>query len=256
MIGFTESVDIRTLKDLAVSENKRRAKACAQTAPCQEVLIYEDQGSGVLLDLGDFGDYREPTVSDSLRAGCDIVSFSGDKLLGGPQAGIIVGSKHLIDRLKANPLARALRLDKMTLAALEATLRLYLDEEQAHKEIPTLRMLTESRDEVRKRAQILFDALSAALPAHCAELSVVEEVSRAGGGALPMCDIPTYVVRVCFLQKNAQDCEQYLVSQNEPPIVPRIKKDTLLFDARTLLSGAEIQEIAQALTTFFEGDRA
>ncbi len=116
------------------------------------MLVYEDQGSGAFINLACFGAHAEPTVAESLRGGCDLVSFSGDKLLGGPQAGIVVGSKQLIDRLKKNPLARAMRLDKMTLAALEATLRLYLDPERALASIPTLRMLSEP-DGRRARAR-------------------------------------------------------------------------------------------------------
>ncbi len=145
------------------------------------------------------------------------MSFSGDKLLGGPQAGIIVGAKPLIARLKKNPLARALRLDKMTLAALEATLRLYLNPENARREIPTLRMLTETADEVRVRTKKLASMLKKALPADACEVSIVEEISRAGGGALPMCDIPTYCVQVKFLQGDALSCDRHLVSERLAP---------------------------------------
>lgn len=125
LIGFTESVAISELRSLADDENAAREQAGGTSG--DKLLVYEDQGSGAFMRLTCFGDYAEPTVSESLQAGADLVSFSGDKLLGGPQAGIIVGAKPLIARLKKNPLARALRLDKMTLAALEATLRLYLN---------------------------------------------------------------------------------------------------------------------------------
>ena len=152
VVGFTESVGVKELRALADAENARRREAAAG-ADFEELLVYEDQGSGAFLNLPCFGAYAEPTVAESLAAGCDLVSFSGDKLLGGPQAGIIAGSKHLIERLKKNPLARALRLDKMTLAALEATLRLYLDEERALREIPTLRMLAEPVEDVQQRAE-------------------------------------------------------------------------------------------------------
>ncbi|MEG2476801.1 L-seryl-tRNA(Sec) selenium transferase [Gordonibacter sp.] len=253
MIGFTESVDVRELRRLADAENERRhaGTGVAPAGTPDELLVYEDQGSGVLVHLATLGEHAEPTVADSVARGCDLVSFSGDKLLGGPQAGIVVGAKRHIDRLKANPLARALRLDKMTLAALEATLRLYLDGERAASEVPTLRMLVEPAETVRLRAEKLAEALTAALPPQCAALSLVEEVGRAGGGALPMCDIPTWAVRVEFLRGDALSCERYLVSEREVPVVGRIKRDALLLDARTILEG-EGDEIARAVASYFE----
>lgn len=250
MIGFTESVNVKELRELADAENASRTREDGP-AGAGELLVYEDQGSGAFMRLGCFGDYAEPTVAESLHAGCDLVSFSGDKLLGGPQAGIIVGAKRHIDRLKKNPLARALRLDKMTLAALEATLRLYLNPDEARKKIPTLRMLTESADEVRGRAEKLAAKVREATPEGAAQIDLVEEVSRAGGGALPMCDIPTWAVRLTFAQGTALDCDRALVSQREVPVIGRLKKETLLFDARTLLSEGEIEEVAQAVGEYF-----
>ena len=252
MIGFTESVAISELRELADEENATRAQE-GTGASANELLVYEDQGSGAFMRLTCFGDYAEPTVAESLRAGADIVSFSGDKLLGGPQAGIIVGAKPLIDRLKKNPLARALRLDKMTLAALEATLRLYLDPENARREVPTLRMLTETADDVLVRAKKLEKALAGALPRDACEISIVEETSRAGGGALPMCDIPTYCVQLQFSQGDALSCDRHLVSERLVPVVGRLKKDALLFDARTVLDESEMDEIARACAEYFEG---
>ena len=246
LIGFTESVSVPDLRELADRENTAREEGKPP------VLVYEDQGSGAFLRLSCFGDYAEPTVAESVKAGCDLVSFSGDKLLGGPQAGIIVGAKPLIDRLKKNPLARALRLDKMTLAALEATLRLYLNPENALEEIPTLRMLTETPEQVRTRAEKLLEAIRAAIPEGVAELSLVDEISRAGGGALPMCDIPTCCVHVSFLVGDALSCDRHLVSERMLPVVGRLKKDALLFDARTVLEEDEIREIARALSEYFK----
>ena len=251
LIGFTESVAISELRSLADDENAAREQAGETSG--DKLLVYEDQGSGAFMRLTCFGDYAEPTVSESLQAGADLVSFSGDKLLGGPQAGIIVGAKSLIARLKKNPLARALRLDKMTLAALEATLRLYLNPENARREIPTLRMLTETADEVRVRTKKLASMLKKALPADACEVSIVEEISRAGGGALPMCDIPTYCVQVKFLQGDALSCDRHLVSERLVPVVGRLKKDMLLFDGRTVLDEGEMQEIVRACTEYFEG---
>jgi len=243
MIGFTEDVDISQLRKLA---DERAAEG--EERP----LVYEDQGSGALLHLDAFGTYAEPTVAASLRAGADIVSFSGDKLLGGPQAGIIVGRRELIDRLKANPLARALRLDKMTIAALEATLRLYLHPEEALRKVPTLRMLTESVEDVRVRAETLRDSVAKLLPEGSADLAVVPEISRAGGGSLPMCDIPTYALEVRFLRGNAQGCERHLVQDCPVPIVARISHEVILCDARTLTGDDEMRLVAGGIASYFE----
>ncbi len=263
MAGFTETVSIKELRAMSDEENRLRAAERAERPAAArrvrderedaDLLVYEDQGSGALIRLNCFGEYAEPTVEESLREGCDLISFSGDKLLGGPQAGIIVGKKELIDRLKANPLARAVRLDKMTLAALEETLRIYLEPERALAEIPTLRMLSATPEELRPRAEALAKAIVAALPADAADIDVVDEISRAGGGALPMCDIPTLAVRVSFRKGNALDCDRSLVSHRSTPIIGRLKKDALLFDVRTLVHDDEVDAIAAGLAAYFEG---
>ena len=263
MAGFTETVSLKELRAMADAENALRAAERSERAEKPrrardghddtDLLVYEDQGSGALIRLDCFGEYAEPTVAESLREGCDLISFSGDKLLGGPQAGIIVGKKALIDRLKANPLARAVRLDKMTLAALEETLRIYLDPERALAEIPTLRMLSATPDDLRSRAEALLRAIEKAIPAGSASLDIVDEVSRAGGGALPMCDIPTLAVRVTFQAGDALDCERALIRHRSMPIIGRIKKDALLFDVRTLVHDDETAAIARGLADYFEG---
>lgn len=243
MTGFTESVSIHDLRNLA-KEHKARTG--------NDVLVYEDQGSGAFLRLSVFGDYAEPAVAESLAAGADLVSFSGDKLLGGPQAGIIVGRAELINKLKKSPLARVLRLDKMTLAALEATLRIYLQPEEAMNRIPTVRMLIEDPEIVRQRACELRDAIAARIGKDAIELDIVPETSRAGGGALPMCDIDTYAVRVRFKKGNAQDCERFLVQDSPVTVVARIHDETVLFDARTIIDKDEIEAIAVGLALYVE----
>ncbi|WP_165056438.1 MULTISPECIES: L-seryl-tRNA(Sec) selenium transferase [unclassified Adlercreutzia] len=248
MIGFTESVSARELRRIADAATSARR---TRDASAPGILVYEDLGSGALLEMRSLGEHAEPTVGASLAAGCDLVSFSGDKLLGGPQAGIVVGSAELIGRLKRNPLARALRLDKMTLAALEATLRLYLDPELARAEIPTLRMLEAPAEQVRERACALAARMRAVLPEGCADVAVVPEISRAGGGALPMRDIDTYAVRLGFARGSAQECEEYLVRVNPVPIIARIHQEALLFDARTILGEGEVGEITRALAAYF-----
>lgn len=256
LIGFTESVPLSELRAIADAANAARRASADAGERTLEMLVYEDQGSGAFANLECFGDYAEPTVAESLRQGADLVSFSGDKLLGGPQAGIVVGAKRHIDRLKANPLARAMRLDKLTLAALEATLRLYLDKERAVRVIPTLRMLSETAEDVRPRAVALERAIVAALPEGAVRLEVVPEISRAGGGALPMCDIPTYAVRVEFLRGDALSCERYLAGERDVPVIGRIRKDALLLDARTVLDADETAEIARALAEYVERTHA
>ena len=243
MTGFVESVPVRELRKM-VDEHCTKAG--------NRVLVYEDQGSGAFLRLEAFGDSAEPVVAEPLAAGADLVSFSGDKLLGGPQAGIIAGRADLIEQLKASPLARVLRVDKMNLAALEATLRLYLNPERAMERIPTVRMLVESPDRVRARAQELLEAVAARIPAGAAELSVVPETARAGGGALPMCDIPSFGLRVQFTSGNALACDRFLVQQSPVTVVARLHDDELHFDARTILGHDEIVAIAVGLALYFD----
>ncbi len=243
MTGFTESVSIRELRSLADEH---------ENATGNRVLVYEDQGSGAFLRLDAFDDYAEPVVAESLAAGADLVSFSGDKLLGGPQAGIIAGRADLIAQLKESPLARVLRLDKMTIAALEATLRLYLQPDEATSRIPTVRMLVEDPERVRDRACALRDAVEARVSPELVELDIVEETSRAGGGALPMCDIATYALRVRFIKGNAQDCERFLVQEAPVSVVARIHDEAVLFDARTILDNEEIMAVAVGLALYFD----
>ena len=237
VVGFAESVSARDLRPLADAENARRTASGEPGAG--ELLVYEDQGSGAFLNLDAFGAYAEPTVAESLQAGCDLVSFSGDKLLGGPQAGIIVGAKRFIDRLKKNPYARAMRLDKMTLAALEATLRLYLDPAIALERIPALRMLSEPAEAVRGRAERL------------ARIDVVPDTARAGGGALPLCDIDSHAVRIEFSRGDAQGCETFLIARRDVPVIGRIKHDAVLLDARTVAED-ELAEVAEAVRAYFD----
>ncbi len=246
--GFVESVSIKDLKKIAVAENKKRK---AQGDNDTKVLVYEDQGSGVLIEDEFFKKNGEHTITDSIHLGVDLVSCSGDKLLGGPQCGIILGKKEYIERLKKNPLARALRLDKMTLSALEATLRVYLDTEEAKKKIPTLRMLTESQNVVKERAEKLKNVLSEKIPTKKAKFEIIEEISRAGGGSLPMCDIPTFCVKMVFKKGDAFGADKHLIQESEPPIVPRLSQECLLFDARTL-SENEFETIASSLEKYFE----
>ncbi len=249
MLGFTENVGIAELRRIADAANAKNAMTGGE-----HVYVYEDQGSGAFERLEVFGEYAEPTIAESLAAGADLVSFSGDKLLGGPQAGIIVGRKDLIDRLKANPMARALRLDTMTLAALEATMRVYLqggrDGRAARETVPTLRMLTEDAETVRARAEKLFGLMQALLDPAAATLSVVPEVSRAGGGALPMCDIPTFAVKLEPVHSTALDCCRHLEQQCEPPVIARIHDEAILFDARTLLDN-ELEIVAAKVAAYF-----
>ena len=244
LIGFTESVSAKELKKLAQEENRKRAEANED-----DLLVYEDLGSGFLLPLDGLKGIEEPTVAEALQ-GCDLVSFSGDKLLGGPQAGIIVGKKSLIDRLKSNPLARALRLDKMTLAALEATLRLYLDPNLAKESIPTLHMLSSSAETVKAKAESLCRALKAELPSSSCKLAVVPSIARAGGGSLPMYDIPSFAVETEPLGWNAQECAEFLSRKRAVPVVARITHEKLAFDARTLLGESDQNEIVNALSAF------
>ncbi|HET6351476.1 MAG TPA: L-seryl-tRNA(Sec) selenium transferase [Coriobacteriia bacterium] len=227
VVGFTDEVELSELVQLGQQHG---------------IPVMEDQGSGVLVDLREWGLPEEPTVSQSVAAGADVITCSGDKLLGGPQAGILVGRYHVISALKRHPLARAVRLDKMTLAALETTLRLYLDPAKARTQIPTLRMLSMTHAEAAERATGLRDAIAAACGDAFA-VSVRDDVSRAGGGALPMADIPTVVVAIAPSATSVDELECKL-RLGEPHIIARINEGELLLDPRTLGAGEDAEIVA------------
>jgi L-seryl-tRNA(Ser) seleniumtransferase len=197
----------------------------AAVAARHSLPLVEDLGSGALVQLHD-----EPQVRDALVAGADLVCFSGDKLLGGPQAGIVVGLAELVERLRRHPLQRALRADKLTLAALEGTLALYLDPERALREVPVLRMLAEPAEAIRTRADRLAELTGGA---------VEETIARVGGGALPLAELPSFACSV-------EEALAAPLRQGEPPMVGVVRDGRLLLDCRTL-ADAELAEVAAAV---------
>ena len=233
IVGFTAEVGIGELSSLAREYG---------------LLLLEDLGSGVYLDLSRFGLAPEPTIRSSLEEGADLVCFSGDKLLGGPQAGIVLGREELVEAMARHPLARALRVDKLTVAALEATLRQYLDPERAASEIPTLAMLTTDPETLRRRARNLARKITAVCPR--LQVEVREDVSRAGGGALPMHDLATWVVAISSSSHSVPALEESLRHAN-PPVIGRIKDDRLILDVRTVRE-EELPLVVEALRTTAE----
>jgi L-seryl-tRNA(Ser) seleniumtransferase len=194
--------------------------------------VIEDLGSGSLIDFSPFGLPGEPTVQSVVAEGADLVSFSGDKALGGPQAGIIVGRRIYIEQLRINPLLRALRSDKLTLAALEATLRLYLDPQTALAQIPTAAMLVCPPEILARRARSLATRLRRAL-GHAAQVSVVKNVSRAGGGAFPERALPPSLVCLRPSACSAGELKRRLLGA-DPPLLGRLEDDAFCLDPRTL----------------------
>ena len=215
ILGFTESV---SLQDLVALGRERG------------LPVIEDLGSGCFFDLEKLGIHDEPTVMNSVKAGVDIISFSGDKLLGGPQAGIILCKKEWIAKLKKHPLTRAMRVDKMTLAALEATLATYLDPRQAEEEIPTIRMLAADPALLKVRAE----NLCALLKDRGLTCEVIPEQDQVGGGSVPTQLLPTWAVAVDPQKVTVDGLETRLRRQAETPIIGRIVKDRYLLDVRTL----------------------
>ena len=207
------------------------------------VPLVEDLGSGALTDLDALGVEREPTVRESLTAGCDLVTFSGDKLLGATQAGLILGRRRLVERLRKDPLARALRVDKLTLAALEATLPAYADPGRAAREIPALAMLARSEAELERRAQTLADSLRRRLP----ELRVTVErgAGEVGGGALPLQRLPGWVVAIEHPALTADELDGRARAA-DPPVIGYIRTGKFRVDVRTLADD-ELDEVAVAL---------
>jgi L-seryl-tRNA(Ser) seleniumtransferase len=190
-----------------------------------------DLGSGCLIDLKPFGIHDEPAVKEIVKTGVDLTTFSGDKLLGGPQGGVIVGNREYIEKLQKNPMTRALRIDKLTLAGFEATLMEYIDEEKVIENIPTLRMLLQKPVEIKKRANKIATRLRREIKD--ARIKVMTDSSRAGGGSLPEEDLPTYVVSVKAAEPSVNELEERL-RMGKSPIITRIKEDSLIIDARTV----------------------
>ena len=232
MTGFTKEVSAEELVGLGAQHN---------------LPVMEDLGSGCLIDLSIHGLRKEPTVQEAVKAGVDVITFSGDKLLGGPQAGIIVGKKGMIDRIKSNQLNRALRIDKFTLAALETVLRLYYDHERAVAEIPTLAMLSATPAILATRANRLARRLRKALTGKC-KVSVASAGSRVGGGALPEENLESRAVVLEPLNLTVNELEKKLRGNNLP-VIGRIENEKYFLDMRTVLddevvlTGQIIQQI-------------
>jgi len=217
LVGFTELPSVAEL---------------AKVAQRHDLPLVDDLGSGALSPSNTVVLSEEPSVRESLEAGADLVCFSGDKLLGGPQAGIVVGRADLVERLRRHPLQRAVRADKLTLAALEGTLTLYLEPERALREVPVLRMALEDADAVRRRAERLAELTGG---------EIEETVGRIGGGALPLAELPSFACAV----------EEELAAPlraGEPPVIGVVRDRRLLLDCRTL-SDAEAEEVAAAVST-------
>jgi L-seryl-tRNA(Ser) seleniumtransferase len=229
IIGFTQDVDASELVKLGNRYG---------------IPVMVDLGSGCLVDFSKYGLDKEPTVQEVLEQGVDLVTFSGDKLLGGPQAGIILGQKDLIESIKRNPLTRALRIDKLTLMALEETLNIYRDENKALKEIPTLRMICQPYKTLKTKAQRLAKMIGKLSTPHFS-LDQVDGISRTGGGAFPLLELPTR--HLCLTPKgwSTHHIEKWLRSYN-PPIIARVERDLVLLDLRTIQE-EELQTVAQAI---------
>jgi L-seryl-tRNA(Ser) seleniumtransferase len=230
VVGFTAEVSSRELAGLGRERG---------------VPVMEDLGSGSLVDLRDVGLPWEPTVPEVVSAGVDVVAFSGDKLLGGPQAGILVGRSEVVVRLKKNPLNRALRVDKLTLAALEATLYAY-EAGTARETVPTLRMLTEPLASIRRRAERLLALIP---PGQVERLgaAIQDDQSQVGGGALPTVELPTAALALRSAAVPARVADERLRAAT-PPVVARIKDHRLLLDCRTVLP-SELSALARVLST-------
>lgn len=217
VVGFTAEVAVHELAAFGVRHR---------------IPLMLDAGSGCLVDLSPFGIVGEPTIRHHLDAGADLVTFSGDKLLGGPQAGIIAGRSHLVEPMKQHPLLRAFRIDKLSLAALEATLRLYRDERRALKEIPVLRMLTADHRELERRAARIIRRLKGTLPS-TVTLCKKHGESSAGGGSFPLLHLPTTLIEISIAGLSPQGIEAAL-RRATTPVIGRIHRGSFLLDVRTM----------------------
>ena len=230
IVGFTSEVEREQLASIAKK---------------QQIIFYEDLGSGALYDYRKDGIGEEPTVQETLAAGADLVSFSGDKLLGGPQAGLIAGKKELINRLKKHQLARVLRVDKFTLAALEATLGEQLYEKGTN--IPTIRDITAKAEEIRQRA----NQFKVQLEKKCSHYKVEVEAnfSQVGGGTMPAVELPTYVIAIRTDNYGVNELEEKL-RRSKLPIITRIKDDKMFIDLRTVTTDEEAVILSELVNIY------
>ena len=230
IVGFTEETSRDELSELSRETN---------------IPTLEDLGSGSLLHID--GLPHEPTAIESIQAGIDVVTFSGDKLLGGPQAGIVVGKATWVGKMKNHPLMRILRLDKLTLAALEATLRAYLDPDAAHTQIPTLHMLSTNREKLKKQAEYLMNLMGEHT---CSVLGarVGETSGMVGGGAMPLAELESYAVTLSPKNSSAKSLETKLRNAT-PPVVARIHEDKVILDMRCIREG-EMDQLGVILNEF------
>lgn len=235
IIGFSDGVAVEDLVSLGRKH---------------DLPVMYDLGSGCLIDLKPYGIKDEPSVAEIVGSDIDIVSFSGDKLLGGPQGGIIVGKKRYVEKIQRNPLARAVRIDKFAIAAFEATLMEYLDPEKAKEEIPVLKMLLQSPVEIQARAKRIAAELKKT--ARDANVSVIRDSSKAGGGSLPEVDFPTYAVCIkpALVSVNALEVR---LRSGRPPVIARIREDSLLLDARTIRK-QEIGDLVRVVASALHAD--
>ena len=217
IVGFTAEVSLEDLVALGAR---------------YQIPVMEDLGSGTFVDFSKYGLLKEPTVQESVAAGADVITFSGDKLLGGPQAGIIVGKKDLLNDIKKNPMTRALRIDKLTLAALESTLRYYRNIDTVMGSIPTLRMLSLPLDHIETNAKELGKMLENIGDTRMS-VKLINLSSRAGGGALPLLNLPSKGVGVEIQGISANSIEEYL-RNNDLPVIGRIEDDIFIMDLRTV----------------------
>ncbi|UCG77240.1 MAG: L-seryl-tRNA(Sec) selenium transferase [Nitrospirota bacterium] len=232
--GFTSDVSVDDLSALGKKNG---------------IVSMYDLGSGCLVDLNPLGIHDEPMVQNIVRSGIDITTFSGDKLLGGPQAGIIVGRKDLIQSIQKHPLTRALRVDKFTLSALESVFMIYADQELAKRRIPVLKMLYSSNEALKIRARRLSSALKKA--GVKADISIRKDITRAGGGSLPDAEFVTWTVSVIPHKISVNTIEERLRKSN-PPVIARISDDRLVLDVMTI-STSQINQIVTAISTALSG---
>ena len=236
LVGFTESVTKEELVELCKKEN---------------LISVEDLGSGVLIDLTKYGLPYEPTVQESLQSGIDIVSFSGDKLLGGPQAGIILGKKKWIDQMKKNQLTRALRVDKLTLATLEETLKYYFKEEGLLNHVTSLAQITMKVDKVKEKAQWIIDHMVLNQDVDKEIFELVPCLSKVGGGSMPETVLNSWGIQVASPNITAANIEQQL-RLGSPPIISRVTDNKVMIDCRTLLDD-ELMIVAERLAMISKG---